>query len=109
MLERYLQKFELEGLRAANLFSHDVADMFPPHGVGLLIDDDELLRYAEACARQAKQTLGSIAATSAASVLARRQGIAKRPSVRMPNERKLASVGHPVTQALLWRRQVGRH
>src|SRR5258708_1691774 len=108
MLERYLQKFEREGLAAATLFSHDVADMFPPHGVGLLIDDDELLRYAEACARQVKQTLGISAATSAASVLARLQGMAKRHSVRMPNVRTLAAVVHRMTREHWWRRQLRR-
>jgi len=108
MLSRYLEKHELEGRRAANLFCFQVEEMFPPRGVGLLTDDDELLRHAEACARQVKQMLGSIAAISTTAILARLQGIAKRQGVQLPKVRTLAAVVHRMTREHWWRRQLRR-
>jgi hypothetical protein len=108
MLERYLQKHQLESRREANLFCFEVERMFPPRGVGLLIDDDELLRYAEACARQTRQMLGSVAATSELAIIARLEGIAKRHGVRLPTVRTLRAVVYRMTREHWWRRQLRR-
>jgi len=108
MLDRYLQKYELDGQRAANLFCFDVEGMFPPRGIGHMSDDDELLRLADAITRQVKQMLGSIAATSSTAIRARLEGIARRHGVRMPKVSTLGAVIARMTREHWWRKQLRR-